>query len=94
MLSGSKTYLAAFGLALTALGGYLHGDLTASEALVVFLNGGGLASVRAALSAAHKATLTAVAVTSDKGGEASLAGPQSPAVGPVPSKASPPPGAS
>lgn len=49
MLAGKKTYIMALGLALTAIGGYLHGDMSATDAIMVFLNGGGLASLRSAL---------------------------------------------
>lgn len=49
MFTGWKTYAMAAGLAMTAAGGYLTGDLTATEALLVFLNGGGLAALRAAM---------------------------------------------
>jgi hypothetical protein len=46
-LDGKKTYLAAAGLALTALGGFMTNDLTLLEALALFLNGAGFAGLKA-----------------------------------------------
>lgn len=50
MLKGSRTYLTALGFALVAVGGYLSGEMTWPDAVHMFLTGGGLASLRAALS--------------------------------------------
>jgi hypothetical protein len=48
-MKGYKTYLAALGIVLTAIGGYLHGDLTVLAAVTTALSGLGLAGLRNAL---------------------------------------------
>lgn len=53
MLKGKKTYLVALGAGLLAIGGWLHGDLTMTQAIEAFIAGGGLASLRAALADMH-----------------------------------------
>jgi len=50
MLSGYKTYLSAAGIILTAVGGFMHGDLTLVEAITTALAGLGLGSLRAGVS--------------------------------------------
>lgn len=49
-LDGYKTYLAALGIVITALVGYLNGATTISDTILLILNGLGLASVRHAVS--------------------------------------------
>lgn len=45
---GNRTYAAAAGLVLAAVGGYLSGDLTVLQAVLIVLNGTGLGALRAA----------------------------------------------
>lgn len=52
MLKGKKTYVVALGGVLLAVGGVLSGQMTWAEALQSFVLSGGLATMRAALSAA------------------------------------------
>jgi len=44
--SGYNTYIAAAGLIATAAAGFLSGEATLGEAIMVFLNGLGLAGLR------------------------------------------------
>ena len=48
MLNGKKTYLAAAGILLAAVGGFLTNDLTLIEAVTAALTGLGFAGLRAA----------------------------------------------
>ena len=46
MFVGKKTYLAALGLVLTGIGGFLTGDLTVLAAVALVINGLGFAALR------------------------------------------------
>lgn len=48
MLDGKKTYLAAAGVVLAAVGAFLHGDTTLLETITAALTGLGFAGLRAA----------------------------------------------
>jgi len=48
MLNGYKTYFAAAGIVLVAVGGFLAGDLTLLDAVTAALTGLGFAGLRAA----------------------------------------------
>jgi hypothetical protein len=50
MLSGKKTYLAAAALAVFAITGLVTGNLTADQAIAVFLNALAVAGLRSAIS--------------------------------------------
>lgn len=47
-LNGKKTYITAIALAVTAVAGFINGELSLGEAVFAFLNGAGFASLRAA----------------------------------------------
>ena len=47
-LDGKKTYITAAAFAMTAIAGFVNGELSVAEAVLVFLNGAGFASLRAA----------------------------------------------
>lgn len=46
ILNGKKTYVAAIGIVLMAVGGYLHGDLALGETVTQILAGLGVAGMR------------------------------------------------
>lgn len=48
VLPGKKTLLASLGLILTAAGGYMTGDLTPIQAMMIVFNGLGLGGLRLA----------------------------------------------
>lgn len=50
MLNGKKTYLAAIGIIILGIGGFLTGDLTLVEAVRTILEGLGLGAVRIGIS--------------------------------------------
>lgn len=45
-LPGAKTYIVALGTVLLGVGAYFHGDMSATAALQVILNGLGLGALR------------------------------------------------
>ena len=47
-LEGKKTYIAAIAIVLSAIGGFLAGDLSLGQAVTTVLEGLGFAALRAA----------------------------------------------
>lgn len=54
MFTGKKTYALSAGMILTGIGGVLSGQLSPFEALLMILNGGAFASVRAGVASEVK----------------------------------------
>lgn len=46
ILVGSKTYIVAAGIVIAAVIGFINGDTTLSDAVLIVLNGLGLAALR------------------------------------------------